>query len=246
VLLALSSWGASRPIAARAPITSTLAREEFFVLELARSANTQPARAPAVVGVSVWRRSEGSDVQLECETRFFEERTRVQQIERPSDDAARFVWREWRANKGRTVRVQWNAASERFDLVEWGRSEPIRVELDAAGELHWPLEAIELARDSSEMPSPFVWFDALSRSCERVHASVEWRGQASATDANAQELLRRVRLEDDSGVCVGEFDFVADELRSYRWQAGGLRARRVESDEYERLIREHETSLVVR
>lgn len=227
LLLAGLVWGAA-PAAAPLcePLTAGLVREEHFVLLLdSPGSSAQRPSVPKPVGLARRRARGGERSQVELEARLFEENLRVQQVETVDARGAELVWREWRAGQGRTLRARTQGGV--LELVEWGRSEVVRVELPAPESLWWPLHLLEAVRGGRALES-VPCFDPLGRCIETLELRV-------AADAPAR---RRLRWMDASGACAGEFHFEGESLLEFRWQAGALRAKSIDAAEYERLERE--------
>lgn len=214
-------------------------REEHFLLELSSDARglalggtSQGARE---VGLAVWRRRVEADVrQDEWEIRFHEdgvEDTRVLHVERFERGRTKLVWRSWRPGEGRTLIVEWNDAGDALRVLEWGRSETLRVEIPAEGGAVMPLYLEGLARAGHVGGGRFVRFDPLSRCLERVRVDCLVDATA-ARDEGPRERLIELRREDDSLASAWLFD--ADGLQGFQWQAGGVRGRRIDADEYQR------------
>lgn len=222
---ATSTQAAEAPPALRVPVAS----DEHFVLEL-RMPNdgARPTSAAKPVGVARWvRRASDGRVQLELEVRFFDEQLRVHQIETFGPKGSELVWREWRPGHGRTLHVQLEGGFAR--LVEWGGLEAVRERWSAPVDLVFPLQLVELSRAGA---APQTWgergpvrFDPLGRACERV------RVVANSTDASASLALLR-----EDGSSAGAFAFESGALASFAWQAGELRGRAVDAQEYAELL----------
>lgn len=230
LFLALSTaavCGAGRLVAKSNGGASTL-REECFALEL-ESTDDRGAVTQRTVGTAVLRvRANDDGGGAEWEVRFDDDTARVLHVEEWRPDARKLVWREWRPGSGRTVVAEGSADARQLQLVEWGRANRSRSVVASQGTLHLPLELLERAR-SGELPTgPLECFEPLANAAERVHVAVEF-----AQGADDGTLARRWTLLAEDGVTVGSFLFLADELVEFRWQGGGLLARRIEREEFQ-------------
>lgn len=225
------------PQAAEPPpeLRVTDASDEHFVLELRTPSSTaRSTTAAKPVGVARWvRRASDGRVQLEFEARFFDENLRVHQVETFGPKGSELVWREWRPAQGRTLHVHVEGGLVR--VVEWGGLEAQREHWSAPAELVFPLQLVELARSGA---APRVWgergplrFDPLGRVCERV------RVQAQAPDAGGGLALVR-----EDGSSAGVFRFEHGALAGFAWQAGELRGRAVDAQEYAQLLAQGESA----
>ncbi len=201
-------------------------REEHFVLLLDSPASSaQRASVPVPVGLARWRARGGERSQVEFEARLFERDLRVQQVETVDACAAELVWREWRAGQGRTLRAR--AEDGVLELVEWGRRDVVRERLSAPAPVWFALHLVEAAR-VGDLPRSLECFDPLGRRVERLEVRAN----------SLTPTLQLLRLNDASGACAGEYQLEGEALSEFRWQAGELRARAIERDEYERLERD--------
>ncbi len=210
--------------------------QEFFALELAGPANSA---APQSVGLAVWRRRLGEHgAQCEWELRFKEHDTRVQHVERELEHARELVWREWRPGSGRTLHADRAAGSSVLSIVEWGRAQGLRMQLEGPGAVAFPLEVLERLRRGEWNAGELAVFDPLSRSIEA------WRVETTTTAPTVDDQtrgvapLRHVELRRVDGTSAGSYDFRGTELTSFRWQNGALTARRISADEHARAASE--------
>jgi len=206
-------------------------REEHFVLEVDAPAAGERAASRQRVGLAVLRRrNDAAGEQTELDLRFEREETRVLHVERWRIGAPRLVWREWRPGGGRTVVAEPLAEADVVRVVEWGSTECARLDVTARGGALLPLYFLELARRGEISSGSFPRFDPLSNSVERVTTAV-----AFAPCVEPGVVVRRFTLLRDVGTSAGSFVFEGDALREFRWQDGGLAARAVTREEYERL-----------
>jgi hypothetical protein len=236
-------------------------REEFFALSLpvpatplapdATGAREHALAAPPAppVGVVCLRKSAvPSGEQLEWEFTFPDEQLRVLHVERLTKSGPKLVWRELRPGAGRTLLSEWNAQGRELDVVEWGRPQIARHRLDASEGALFPLFLLELARKGGALQGRHQLFDPTSLSLESIEMETRYFGEpvgaahAAAGDSDeptpigpqAFELRREVRLSRDDGTCAGSYVFQGTELLSFQWQSGGLEARRISAEDYER------------
>jgi hypothetical protein len=139
------------------------------------------------------------------------------------------IWREWGQSRARSLTVDRPAGGRELDAVDVARGGTRRDALAADEPVSFPLELIERLRMEGATPGACLRFDPLARGFERVE--VRSRG------AWSYEIVR------EDGTTAGTCEFVGVELRSFRCQAGGLVARRVDEAEY--LARAPRTSVTI-
>jgi hypothetical protein len=229
---AMSAVSQESPGASAATPATALVREELFALELeAPRVAGKDAEPAQVVGVAALRRSAASGGEtIEWDLRFFEGDTRVHHVEHLGAAGARLVWREWRPGQGRTLVADVEPTG--ISLVEWGREEGLRTRVEAPEGMLLPLTLLERARRGELVGERASCFDPLSRSVERLEIAIE---SAGPSGEDSQE--RRISTSRADGTSAGSYVFRGEELIEVRWQKGGLRARRIERENYESRLR---------
>lgn len=193
-----------------------------------------PSQEPA--GYLLWRRSEGEDgATLEWDVRFLERDTRVLEIERPAAAGAALVYRELRPQSGRTLSAEWVEQGSALRLREWGGPEGLQLRLDDCDGGRFRLGLLEDLRAAAAPPRAARVFDPLGRRFEHLAVEVE-HGPADGPRSGA----RIVRLTREDGSSAGAWLLRGEEVLGFQWQAGGLRARRIDAQEYDRRMAEIE------
>ena len=232
----------SQEVAVPAPASGVL-REEFFVIEalpeaLAAGADlTLPHPAARTVGLAACRRRNDADGRmLEWELDFHDDEVRVLHVERDTTDGPRLVWREWQSGRGRTVTIE-PTADGGGRILEWGQEEPVRSLLAPGATL--PLGLLERLRTGAVESGTFQVFDPMSRQLEslRVHLDDAGPRALRAVSSTGQPgggapAQRLVELRRADGSVAGRYLFEGADLAAFQWQAGHLRARRVEAADY--------------
>jgi hypothetical protein len=126
--------------------------------------------------------------------------------------------------------LEWSREQAALDVVEWGRSQGVRTTLPAPGGAVLPLYLLELVRHGDIEEGSFPCVDPLARSIERVRLATTFG--AHECDDEAFDVERTVELVADDGVATGVYTFRGDELVGWRWQHGGLSARRIPASDY--------------
>lgn len=241
-LLALAAFGVPSALQ-----DGAVARQEAYVLEQAdplaagdlwtllgapaRGADGAPSgTAPSEVGMLLWRRSEQDGVlTLEWDLSFHESRTRVLEVERHAEDGTLLVYRELQPRSGRTLCADWIDEASSLRLREWGGRHLQQSRLEAVAGGRFRLGLLEDLRAATQAPGSVSVFDPLSRSFEPLDIAVE-QGPPGSPWANA----RLIRLTRADGTGAGAW-LVGDEgVLGFQWQSGGMRARRIDLDEYRR------------
>jgi hypothetical protein len=218
-------------------------QEECFLLErvvpeqLVQDAWASPsARHGEVVGLAVLRRREDERVrQREWDVRLAADGLRLVHVEQ--DDGARqsLTWREIGVRGGRTFIAQRRAGGD-WQGKEWEVGQRVDLQWPDEREVFLPLEAIERVRCGVLAPSLAV-LDPLSRSVETWYV----RPRAEALELppapqpeGAPSADGWIEFERADGTSAGAWRFDGGALTAFRWQRGGLVARRVDSEEFRR------------
>ncbi|MCC6408593.1 MAG: hypothetical protein IT453_15630 [Planctomycetes bacterium] len=213
-------------------------RSECFALEL----DTPVEGSPQHVGLAkLTRTAVGSDTLLEWDLFFATENVRVLHVERFGADGAKLVWRELSSGRGRTVLAELGLDATTLRVVDWS-SEREREDVHVDAECLLPLAHLELARRGELCDGLQRVFDPLTRALEPLSTDTRFEAVALSAedDATGGECLESWSLEREvssvraDGTHAWSARFVGDELQLYRWQAGGLVARRIETGDYER------------
>jgi hypothetical protein len=242
--LAFAALAVLAPQDAIAPAAAPAQRVEAFVLEQVdplaavdlwtllgappRTPYGEAATPPEELGFLQWRRSEDGPVRtLEWDLLFNESETRLLEVERRDAAGESLVWREMQPRSGRTLCADRIDEGATLRLREWGGRDGRQVRLvDCAGG-RFRLGLLEELRESAQPPPAASVFDPLARRFEHLAVSVE-TGAADGPWAGA----RLVRLTREDGSSAGTFLVREGAVVGFQWQAGGLRARRIELDEY--------------
>jgi hypothetical protein len=200
-------------------------RVETFRLDLEDAASdAEPA------GVALFlAEPKGAGLRLELQVRFFDAATQVIHVETIAETSRELVFREVRAVGGRTLRMEWRDGAPATSREVVGEEIAARSFPEEPGFL-LPLALVELMRRGLVKPGPLRVFAPLASAVEELALSSDAAATERASARTTFELLREGRL-------AGRFSFEAGTLQSFRWQAGGLVARAVTRDEYERLSR---------
>jgi hypothetical protein len=213
-------------------------REELFAIEQIAgtsdlAAEPEPFESSAskegttVLGVARCRRltlPEGE--QLEWDVQFLGEGTRVLHIERSSSGGNSLVWREILPGAGRTVTARNARDGTQLALREWAGRLDQKSEIAAAQAIAFPLQLLEQARASAELPPQALVFDPLARQVEAWSVTVE----------ELESGARRVDLARADGTLAARWLLRDAELVGFQWQGGNLRGRRVSAEDYARLL----------
>ena len=206
---------------------SGVLREEFFVLEalpedpgpdLERVLGRPHVEARVVGLAALRRRVDEQGRTLEWDLRFPGEDVRVLHVERIGQLGPSLVWREWQADRGRTITLESSAGG--ISILEWGGERPVRGELEPGATL--PLALLEDLRAGVIRTGSFPVFDPLSRQLAELRVQVS-------------ELIsarRLVQLRRPDGSSAGTYLFEGADLVAFQWQAGHLRARRIDATDY--------------
>jgi hypothetical protein len=210
-------------------------REEYFALELENASEG----AGAQVGLAVLRRSAGdAGLLLEWEVHFPREHTRVLHVERMSELGTKLVWRELGAGRGRTLSCE-RSPFGAMRVLEWTMACE-REEIAEGGDVVLPLYLLELARSGDVEPGRYRVFDPPSRAVVEVALTASFAARAvAASSPQAQDALcieRTVELRRADGSLFAAALFVGSELERLRWQGGGLVARRLSKDDYDKVF----------
>ena len=208
-------------------------RAEHFVLEV-RPAD---AAAEAVeVGVAcLRRRTIDGRRQLELECLFRRESAEgedehVLHVEREPGPGPALVWREWGAQRSRSLTAERTEDGTGILLVETSRGGIPRATIQAPVGLVLPLELLERAREGRAESGRFARLEPLSRSFEPI--DVKTTHGVKTTDGE----VRVVELAREDGSSAGRFEFRGTELVGFQWQEGELHARRVTEEAYARKL----------
>lgn len=224
---ALSAAQVSAPAADPGAPTGTEAalelREEYFVLE--RAAVAAPG-AREVVGFAAWRRRTapaGTMLQLEIDLGRAD--ARVLHVERTGGEPEDLVWRELRPRGGRTLRAVRADDGARLAVVAWGGIQARRQSFD--GRIEFPLTYSERLRHGAPDSEAHAWFDPLAGAPVEVTTTVlETRGAAP-------DAVRTVALRRADGTLAAAYEFDGEALVGFRWNDGGIVARRVDAAAWE-------------
>ncbi|HVS17360.1 MAG TPA: hypothetical protein VMT18_02080 [Planctomycetota bacterium] len=190
--------------------------------------------APETVGFLSWRRSAGeAGPTLEWDLRFSERETRLLEVERGEAGGAGLVYREMQPHAGRTLSAEWIDDGTALRLREWGGPQGLQLRLEDCAGGRFRLSLLEELRGNATPPRSARVFDPLSRRFEHLTIDVE-EGAVDGPWAGA----RLVRLSRADGSSAGAWFLRGEAVLGFQWQAGGLRARRIDAEEYSRRLEE--------
>lgn len=206
--------------------------EEWFVLQLPVPAQAGGRPTVEEVGLASLRRKLVDGVeQVEWDLRFFGDDTRVSHVERWVEGRPRLSWREWRPRSGRSLSAELGSAG--LALVESGQRQTLRTQLPVPEGVLFPIALLEATRAGTLGSGRVPWFDPLARQVEQLSLQVAFSPEPQPDSTGAPVLERRVQLVRDDGTLAAEWTFRGRELWNARWQAGGMLARRVRSEDWE-------------
>lgn len=203
-------------------------REEFFVLEVlpadldplvAHDLERSHAEALVVGLAACRRRHDGSGRTLEWDLRFPEEDVRVLHVEHERSAGPSLVWREWQSNRGRTITLE-STAGGGARILEWGGPRPVRRELPPGARL--PLGVLDELRNGVLVEGDCRVFNPLSYQLDNLRV----RLRETTPTRRIAELLR------PDGSSAATYIFEGTDLVAFQWQAGHLRARRIDATDY--------------
>jgi hypothetical protein len=171
----------------------------------------------------------GEGLRLEIEATFFEERVLVVHRERLRHEELVLTWREVREGGGRTL-VLSGSPAEGYAIVDSTLAGIERRSVDGRGEL--PLALLEAARRGQALPAELALFEPASGAFEPL------RVIARAGERPTERVVELVRAD---GTLRTRARFEAGEWLEWCWQEGGLVARAIPEEDYERWIDEHRT-----
>lgn len=214
--------------AAESSAAAAILREEFFVLE-ALPADLDPlvphdlerthAEALVLGLVACRTRHGGRGRTLEWELRFPDEDVRVLHVEHERGAGPSLVWREWQSNRGRTITVE-PTADGGAHILEWGGSRPVRRELAAGARL--PLGLLDELRNGVLEEGGYRVFNPLTYQLDELRVQL----REPTPTRRIAELLR----PDGSSAAI--YVFEGTDLVAFQWQAGHMRARRIDATDY--------------
>jgi len=194
-------------------------RVEYFVVER----QALDAEAPEPVGIVVWRHSRGDDgVILETETLFAEGPTRALHVERASGAEPRLIWRELGGGMARTWLAEWDPKIERVRTTGWCEGSQSHSTFAVDVQALMPLDLIERLRTGRAADGCYAVLAPLSQSVESLNV----RTHRVDTEGRVIEWRRA------DGDLAGRYVFEGESLVHFQWQAGSLRARRVDERTY--------------
>jgi len=199
----------------------------YFRLDLGERRDEEP------LGVARWMRSRGSgfgESRSEIELYFFESGTRLSHVEKMLPGERHLIWREFRAQGGRSLNLK-GAASSGFQLTDTSRGEVRRARIGGKRGL-MPLEIVEAVGRGRVYMGSFPVFQPLSGSFESLQLHTR-----SGTDARG-ERFRDLLLTEESGSVRASYRFRRGEVHEFGWRDDGPRARRITAEEHGRWVRQ--------
>jgi hypothetical protein len=227
-LIAAVALGFAVAASGGAPSLEAVERVECFALEL----DTPVEGRSAHVGFAKLTRTEvGDETLLEWDLHFVEEDVRVLHVERVGLAGAKLVWREMTAGRGRTVLAELASDSATLRVIDWA-SVREREDVHVVSGALLPLGCLELVRRGELCDGVQPVFDPLSRALEPLSTETRYEGAPVAGESDAWKLEREVEASRTDGTRAWSARFSGDELLAYRWQSGGLVARRIAAEDY--------------
>lgn len=201
-------------------------RVEYFRLDR-ESLLDEAERIPGASGLVRWivgpdpEREEAWRVELEAS--FFHGETRVIHTERLQPRMRELVFREVRAQAGRTLYLTWDPEVGVRSLEMMG-GELRREELDPGRGTLFPLSLVEMVRRGVDFQGSVSVFQPLVGAPEELELAVR--------DDGAERVLELRRGD----LSAGSYRFRETQLVSFRWQEGGPVATRISRAQYEALL----------
>ena len=165
-------------------------------------------------------------LRVELELLYFEPELRLIHTERATDAGRELVFREVRADGGRTLFLHGSPATG-YESHELGGREAVRRTQSGAGE--FPLFLVEAARRGLALPSAPDLYEPLAARFEPTRA-VLVPGEEPALELRRADGSRRWAVRFRAGVPV-----------EWRWLEGAAIARAIAPEEFERLRAQHDT-----
>lgn len=159
--------------------------------------------------------------RVEIEATFFETGTRVVHTERLRPRQRELVFREIRAQAGRTLYLVWNP-DEGLRSLEMMGGVLRREGIEAGRGALLPLCAIEKVRRGAALSGTTPVFQPLAGAAEPLQFSITEEGPG-----------RQLELRRADDLLAGSYHFEGRELISFRWQDGGPVASRIDRRTYE-------------
>ena len=174
-------------------------------------------QGPAMGEEHTWR--------AECEVRLLESGKRISHLEQLGPDRRMLNYRELTGSFGRRLQVSWSPGGRVLSTDRAGRQRRRANYVVEAGAAY-PLALVELARRGRPLPEKMMVYQPLAGSFEELFIQV-------IRDVESRTL----RLTRRDGSSAGSYRFEGNRLVSFRWQAGGMVATRIDSEEYLELTR---------
>jgi len=198
----------------------------YFRLDRGKRSDEEP------LGVARWMRSRGSgfgESRSEVEIYFFENGTRLSHVEQMLPGERLLVWREFRAQGGRSLHLR-GAASSGFQLTDTSRGEVRRARIGGRRGL-LPLEIVEAVGRGRDYMGAFPVFQPLSGSFESLQLHTR-----NGRDARGYRF-RDLRVTEEDGTVRASYRFRRGEVHEFGWRDDGPRARRITPEEHGRWVR---------
>lgn len=174
-------------------------------------------QGPAMGEENTWR--------AECEVHLLESGKRISHLELLGPDRRLLNYRELTGSFGRRLQVSWTPGGRVLSMDRSGRQRRRR-SFELKAEAAYPLALIELARRGTPLPEKMMVYQPLAGVFEELFLQV-------IRDVESRTL----RLTRRDGSSAGSYRFEGERLVSFRWQAGGMVATRIDQEEYRELTR---------
>ena len=205
---------------------------QVLYFRLDRGAWNEDKRGESPLGVARWMRSRGEgfgESRSELEVYFFEDRTRLSHVEQILPGERLLVWREFRAQGGRSLHLK-GASSTGFQLTDTSKGGTRRASVGGERGL-LPLELVEAVGRGQVYMGSFPIFQPLSGAFESLQLRTK-----KGLDENGYRI-RDLFVTEQNGTVRASYRFRRGEVFEFGWREDGPRARRITPEEHGRWVR---------
>jgi len=200
-------------------------QDSYFRLD--RLSSPEPQQE-GPIGVVRWLHGpssrEGFHWRAECEVSFLGSGKRISLLEELGSMQRELSFRELTGSFGRRLTLRWTADGHATSVDRAGRQRRRR-EYQLGSTSAFPLALVEMARLGKPLPQKMSVYQPLAGEFEELDLQII-RGVESRT-------LRMTRKD---GSTAGSYRFEGQRLISFRWQAGGMVATRLEPEAFRQLL----------